>query len=68
METVVCCRAFHRKELSAVRREVPILFSKTTETVHKLGFPDVILPGTGRVVRREREGGREDEVRLLCTL
>ena len=43
-------RAFHGKQLSAVRREFPILFSKTTETVHKLGFPDVILPGmeTGR--------------------
>jgi hypothetical protein len=41
-------RAFHRKQLSAVRREVPFLFTKTTTTAHKLGFPDVILPGDAR--------------------
>ena len=45
MRVVMCCRAFHRKQLSAVRREVPFLFTKATTTVHKLGFPDVILPG-----------------------
>ena len=38
-------RAFHRKQLLAVRREFPNLFTRTTETVHKLGFSDVILPG-----------------------
>ena len=50
------CRVFHRKQLSVVRKEVPMLFTKATETVHKLGFPDVILPGRER--ERERETHR----------
>ena len=53
----VCYRAFHRKQLSAVRREVPFLFTKTTTTAHKLGFPDVILPG---MVTMVEEGGRRE--------
>ena len=44
---VPALRAFHRKELAAVRGKYPILFTKATETVHKLGFPEVIFPGEG---------------------
>ncbi len=42
-------RAFHG-DLNEVKKDYPSTFEKPLEVVHKLGFPDVILPGMHAVV------------------
>ena len=43
-------KAFHG-DLAQLRRDFPITLTQTMAVVHKLGFPDVILPGKQKIVK-----------------
>lgn len=61
-------RAFHG-DLNEVKKSYPSTFEQPLEMVHKLGFPDVILPGLFISVHIEavniRDKGQRTEVKRL---